>query len=262
MDKAMIAAIDAACETARERCFPVDLGHGRWWIKRPRFGPGRGLWLLQMTAARALRLPILAPPAVSLGAEGLAAEARRTRALHGRGWPVPAVLGASDRWLILADNGVSIGALLAKAPSDVERRRLVAGTLDLLLAMHAAGAWHGGAQVRNFTWRPDGFGAIDFEDDLAPSMSLPARQARDIVLFLQSVAKWDLKGAVPLAPLAERALAAMDAPARDEADRAVRLLCRARSWVAPFRHRLGRDGRELVRLAEVLQMATQTPPIP
>jgi hypothetical protein len=67
---------------------------------------------------------------------------------------------------------------------------MLAAALEFLQSLHAEGGWHGAGQVRNFTLVGQDFGLIDFEDDVEPSMPLARRQARDILLFLTSAARF------------------------------------------------------------------------
>lgn len=251
MDRGTESAIDAACPAVRRRCFRFETIAGVLWIKRPRSGPGRAVWLLQRALAGLTGQPVLAPPAVSIGADGLRQEARRLRRLGERGWPVPAVAGLTDRWLAMTDNGASVEVLIRRAADDAARGALADGALDFLLGLHGRGGWHGGAQLRNITRRDDGYAVIDLEDDLEHSMSLPARQARDLLLLLLSAASWDGKGVV-LGELAARARAGADPATRRAFDRACGSLARIRRLTAPVQRLLGNDGKRLVLLADAL----------
>ena len=164
---------------------------------------------------------------------GLQREAQRLGALARKGWPVPAVVALSERWLVLRDNGHSIAPILRSLPPE-GRLTLLRRLLEFLQALHAGGGWHGAAQPRNFTQLGDRFGLIDFEDDVEPSMSLPARQARDIAVFAMSAARFS----DPDGKLMENLLA--DAHQRASADVEAILDC------------LGRQLARLHRLAEAV----------
>jgi hypothetical protein len=167
----------------------LELDGQVFWAKRPRRSPGYTLYAVQAGSAAVLQISALRPPRVSRGAAGLQAEARRLEVLRQRGWPVPSVLGVSDRWLALADNGASLGPIVRQAPLD-ERIDTIRRTLTFLQSLHMQGGWHGAAQIRNFTRLGNRTGLIDFEDDLEPAMPLATRQARDLLLFLMSAARF------------------------------------------------------------------------
>jgi hypothetical protein len=181
--------ISSALATARGRTIRLDLDGQSVWVKRPRRGPGYTLYALQAATAAALRIPPLRPPRVSRGAAGLRAEANRLETLRQKGWPVPRVLGVTDRWLALEDNGHSLAPLVRGAPLN-ERVGTLHRTLTFLQSLHTQGGWHGAAQLRNFTQLGSTLGLIDFEDDLEPAMPLAVRQARDLLLFLMSAARF------------------------------------------------------------------------
>lgn len=181
--------IDDALVARRERTIRLALDGQDVWVKRPRRGPGYMLWGLQYGTAALFQIPPLHPPRVSRGAAGLQAEARRLEKLKQRGWPVPRVVGVTDHWLALGDNGLSLGSIVRKAALN-DRIELIQRTLIFLQSLHTQGGWHGAAQLRNFTQRGSSLGLIDFEDDLEPAMPLAVRQARDLLLFLTSAARF------------------------------------------------------------------------
>jgi hypothetical protein len=181
--------IDLALRAMPKRTFRLTLGGEPVWIKRPRRGPGYTMYGLQTVVAALLAVPLLQPPRVSRGAAGLLGEARRLARLARKGWPVPSVIDVSDRWLVLRDNGSSLAQVLRGLPA-VLRADMLGAALEFQQSLHAEGGWHGAGQVRNFTVVGRGFGLVDFEDDVEPSMPLARRQARDILLFLTSAARF------------------------------------------------------------------------
>ena len=181
--------IDSVLPHTRQRTFKLPFQGETLWVKKPRRGPGYTMYGLQAAASTLTRTPILWPPRVSRGAYGLQREADRLGTLARKGWPVPAVVALSERWLVLRDNGQSIAPILRGLPPE-GRLALLQRILEFLQALHAGGGWHGAAQPRNFTQLGDRLGLIDFEDDVEPSMSLSARQARDIAILAMSAARF------------------------------------------------------------------------
>lgn len=241
------ATIAEALAREHDRTFGIALQTRRVWIKRARSRPNPVLHALHGAAAALLALPVLRPPRVVPGADGLADEARRLRRLARDGWPVPEVVDADAHRLVLADNGVSVADRLP-ALDPAARAAMLRAAMAALLRLHAAGAWHAAGQVRNFTVRADGIGYIDFEDDIETAMDLPARQARDVALFLMSAARYLPSVAV----LVVQARAGMSAAARVELDRVTSRAAPVRMLLEPLEPRLGRDGRQLVALLRAL----------
>jgi hypothetical protein len=251
--------IDSVLPHTRQRTFKLPFQGEILWIKKPRRGPGFTMYGLQAAAAAATRVPILWPPRVSRGPEGLHREAERLRHLARKGWPVPQVVALSERWLALRDNGRSIAPTLRTLSAE-GRLDLLRRLLEFLQALHADGGWHGASQPRNFTQIGNRFGLVDFEDDLEPSMPLPVRQARDIAIFAMSAARFsDRDGRLMEALLADahrRASPDVDAVLTALARRLARLHRLAQAvpaWAGPdpravavlagaYRRFLGLDG--------------------
>jgi hypothetical protein len=244
--------VEAALDVSRGRITKLTSAGATVWVKGPRRGPGYSLYGLHLGAAALFGICLFRPPKVSRGPSGLAAEARRLAHLRGKGWPVPRVLGITQRWLALSDNGPSLGDVVVGL--DVgERSRMLRAALQFLQTLHDAQGWHGAAQLRNLTCLQDGFGAIDFEDDVEPAMPLESRQARDIYLFLISAARYADHDAALVPHLLDDALGR--APVRVVAElnmvgaklvQAERVL----GWVAPY---LGRDGPALSAIARAFR---------
>jgi len=236
----------------RQRTFKLDLDGEPVWVKRPRRGPGYFMYGLQAGAAALLQIPPLRPPRVSRRAVGLHAEARRLARLERKGWPVPHVLDVSDRWLALRDNGRSLAPVLWEIPT-AQRVDLLRDALAYLQTLHAQGGWHGAGQLRNFTRIGAGFGLLDFEDDLEPSMPLSVRQARDILLFAMSAARFSESDhrvvQALLADARKRAAPAVEA----ELHAAGTKLVHARRLLGPLTRWSGPDGRSLALVAAAFE---------
>jgi tRNA A-37 threonylcarbamoyl transferase component Bud32 len=244
--------IETALLSSRARILRLMAGPDPIWVKRPRRGPGYTVYALQYGAAELLGIGLFRPPKVSRGAQGLVAEARRLACLRGKGWPVPHVLDITPHWLAISDNGTALGDVL-RGLETPERSRMLRGALEFVQALHAEQGWHGAAQIRNLTYRDDGFGAIDFEDDLEPSMPLELRQARDLYLFLVSAARYAKNDAALVPLLVEDALRRASGKVAAEVRLVGAKLVQAQrllGWIAPH---LGRDGPALSEIAFAFQ---------
>jgi hypothetical protein len=248
----LVEQVEAALSASRRRIIKLTFAGKPVWVKRPRRGPGYMLYGLHFGAAELLGIRLFRPPKVSRGASGLAAEARRLAHLQGKGWPVPRVLAITPRWLALSDNGPSLSDVVAGLGVP-ERSRTLRAALAFLQDLHAAHGWHGAAQMRNLTCLQDGFGGIDFEDDVEPAMPLESRQARDIYLFLVSAARYADRDASLVPHLLEDALHRASAPVCNEMTSVGAKLMRAErvlGWSAPY---LGRDGPALAAIARAFR---------
>lgn len=237
---------------ARKHPFAVDIPGERVWIKPARHRTSRAWHLLHAAVARLLRLSLFRPPVYRTGRDQIAGEARRLAALAARGLPVPVVRAHFPDYLVLSDNGQSIHDMLFRLDHGA-RLDLLAAALDFVLDVHRRGAWHGACQVRNITRREDGFGLIDFEDDMEGAAPLATLQARDIVQFMMSAARHlDRDQVSAIGALLGHAAKASSVDTRAELERLARRLRFLRHAARPMGMRLGRDGRDLAVLVLAL----------
>lgn len=253
---ALQAAIRKLGATARERVFSLEFEGRKLWVKRPGLPRLRSSVLMQRCLALLTGLAMLKPARQSAGRAGLHAEAEALHKLSADGWPVPPVLALNDEWLLLGDAGQSVESLLGRETDAAERRVLIEACADLLSRLHAGGHWHGGAQIRNFSWADGKPGLLDLEDHDLPGMTLAQRQARDLLLFLYSLTRYDRDSAAPLlTPLAQKLVQAASAETRAELAR----LHRRIGWVIrlakPFAAKAGRDIRQALAAEAALNAA-------
>ena len=120
----------------------------------------------------------------------LPVEAQRLSALRAAGWRVPAVLAEDHDLFVMEHAGQPLEALLIAQPEPVLRLEWLHEAARDLAAFHAAGHWHGGAQLRNLVRTEDGgLARIDFETALDRHFPLPLLQAFDAALFFSSLAR-------------------------------------------------------------------------
>jgi tRNA A-37 threonylcarbamoyl transferase component Bud32 len=246
-DAELEALIRSLHRTARDRVFSAHYNGARLWVKTVAAPRLRSSVLLQKTIAFVFGLPVLRPALNRGGAGGLKDEADALRVLAAAGFPVPPVIACTSDWLVLGDAGEALenklNSLRDRAPDDCWRLITAAGLL--LARLHAANQWHGGAQIRNFSWHHDAPGLLDFEDHNLTGMTQAEKQARDLLLFVYSLTRYDRDAANPRLPaLAADLLRQATPEVRDSIRRLRRrmawLLALAR-WLAPH---AGRDVRQ------------------
>ncbi|WP_374302697.1 hypothetical protein [Ferrovibrio sp.] len=244
-DPELAALIRSLRSTARNRVFAVTYNGRRLWVKTAGMPRLHSSVLMQRVIATLFALPILLPPRNQTGALGLAAEAAAIRKLANAGFPVPAVIACSGQWLVLSDAGEALEPRLQATTNPVERWHLIAEAGALLGRLHAAGHWHGGAQIRNFSYADGRPGLLDFEDHDLPGMTLAEKQARDLLLFLYSLVRYDRDAIDPQLP---RIATAMLSAASSDTRNAMRKLRRRMAWLLALARWLapyaGRDVRQ------------------
>lgn len=186
---------------ARQKAASLSLRIGRteWrgqtvWVKKA-VPPKATAWnRVQAFIARLASLPVLRPTTNPGGAEGLRIEARRIAEFHAAGFRAPRVLGLTDEWIVLDHLGEMVDRKLQKdkslAPRDISH--IVLRCAEAVAELHRAGLVHGRAKLNDMAMGEDGkIGFIDFEEDIAGAgIPLPALKARDLWLFLCTVARY------------------------------------------------------------------------
>ena len=204
--------------------------------------------LLARWLARRVTGASLPGSAARLGAaaHGAGFEARRLQALAAAGVRVPRLEHRGADFIVMEHCGPTVASLLGGWDRATWRCEL-AGLAADLGALHRAGQWHGGAQIKNLTRRDGQTWRIDFEESFGEHVPLPAAQAFDLVLFVNSIS---LRGPVDEAEARWLLPALMRAYFEANPDAQVRsVFARALPWArlaaalsAPFRH-LSRGGR-------------------
>lgn len=122
------------------------------------------------------------------GERQLRYEAARLRELRAEGEPVPEVARVGSDFLVLEHGGEPLWHRIRHAAFPDLQPILMDVSRDLA-RFHAAGHWHGGAQLRNYLVADDSDALvrIDFEEPLDEMMPLAARQAMDLYLLVHSV---------------------------------------------------------------------------
>lgn len=213
-------------------------------------GRGTRIALLRAVARLLGIAPLVAPPPQS-AEQACATEAAMIRRLAALGAHVPAILASDPRMLLLSDLGPTLAGQCRRQPDAAIRRALVAAGLEALLSLHAAGGHVSQAFARNMTWRDGRVGFIDLEEDPATSMPAAAAQARDLIFYAHSTARFlvDVPGAH--AALIAGALERSAADVRAHVHRAARRL----AWLAPLLAPFGKRSRAVADALRSLRAA-------
>ncbi len=263
---ALIARTEAALATSTDRVVLVEHEGRRYVAKRlvdhrprPRLQSWALRWLVRRITGLSLPMNSLRLDDADFQAGG---EARRLVELAQAGVRVPPLLHLGAHYLLMPFCGETLANLLAGWSPDTLRRELTAQAAELG-RFHHCGQWHGGAQIKNLTRLDGQTYRIDFEESFGEQVPLPAAQALDLVLFIDSVA---LAG--PLDEAASRQLLPqlLDAWRTQQPDPAVLAVLRqGQPWLArlarlarPFQRssRKGRPRKGALRLAIVADAIT------
>lgn len=197
-------------------------------------GARRRIALLRWVARRLGANALLAP--IPLGPEAACrTEQAMIRRLAALGANVPEILQAGEAELLLSDLGPTLSQTCRDEQHPAAREALVALGLQALQQLHRRGGYLSQAFARNMTLRDGRVGFIDLEEDPLTMMSLPAAQARDVLFYAHSTARFlaDRPGAH--ARLLALHLAGESAAVREEVARTARRL----AVLAPVARRFG-----------------------
>tara|TARA_R110002020_G_scaffold18983_21_gene65823 strand:- start:1013 stop:1732 length:720 start_codon:yes stop_codon:yes gene_type:complete len=204
-------------------------------------------WVARRLGANALLAPMPLSPELACRTEQ--AMINRLAAL---GANVPPLLAVSDRELLLGDLGPTLAMVCRAEPDAGKRRDLVQLGLDALAALHARGGYLSQAFARNLTVRDGRIGFIDLEEDPGTMMSLPAAQARDVLFYAHSTARFLSGQQGEHARLLQAHLARETPEVRAEVARVASRLC----WLSPLACLFGRRSRDVAQALTSLARAT------
>lgn len=188
-DAELLAATAAALAAGTGRVQVIEHDGVRYVAKRLASRP-RSVWQALFVRWLAKRVTGQPLPMRSLllteAASSVAYEARRLAALAQAGVAVPRVVHQAADYLLMQHCGETLATLLERWPLETCRAEMMKLATELG-AFHRAGHWHGAAQIKNLTRQDGRTYRIDFEEDFGELGPLPAVQALDLVLFLNSV---------------------------------------------------------------------------
>lgn len=232
--------------------------HRETWRGRPAWrktyadgGHRRRVAALRWLARRLGADPLLAPLPLSpeLACRTEQAMIRRLAALGAR---VPPVLAVDERSLLLGDLGPTLALACRAEASPARREALVRLGQEAIQALHARGGCLSQAFARNLTVDEGQVGFIDLEEDPLTAMSLEAAQARDILFYAHSTARFLAATPGRHVALLQLQLAQAAPAVRAEVARTARRL----RWLVPLARPWGGRSRELADALQSLARAS------
>ena len=168
-----------------------------YWLKKS--APARGVFRYHALNlfSKLLRTPILKAVPQLGGQTALKTEVQRIKQLAEEEIPVPEICATSSDWILIKDLGTSIIDDMKANRSDQKRmRKLFSICLSAIKKAHLSGQYMSQCFVRNMLMINEDkgeVGFIDFEDDPLSVLSLEQAQARDLLLFINSTARFFVK---------------------------------------------------------------------
>lgn len=177
-----------------ERVVELKAGNTVFWLKKA--APPRGYWRYRALNffSWLLRLPLLKAVPQPGGSIAIQNGVMRIETLSSLGQLVPELVAFDNNWLLIKHAGTSIiDAMKHPETSQAHKQKLFNACLIAIKQLHFKGQYLSQAFIRNMllhdaTTMQVAF--IDFEDDPLTVMSLPEAQARDLLLLVNSTARF------------------------------------------------------------------------
>ena len=226
---------------ARTRVQAVTWQGERAWRKTyAEGGHRRRIAALRWVARRLGANALLAP--IPLTAErACRTEQSMINRLAALGVRVPPLLEVGERELVLGDLGPTLAVACRNEADPDARLALVTLGLRAIGDVHACGGYLSQAFARNLTIRDGAIGFIDLEEDPATTMSLDAAQARDLLFYAHSTARFLAAMPGAHAALLRGHLQDVRPAVRAEVARTARAL----AWLVPPARLLGGRSRDV-----------------
>lgn len=175
-----------------KRTFKLSWEGREFWAKRSIPAEKTHWHRLAAIVAKLTDNPIYMPTVSEGGDQALADEARRLRALLGKGVAVPPVVAEGCGWFVMADlGGRTLKDVLTDPQlSDSLKEQALCRTASELAQIHRRGCWHGRPALRDLLWTEQGPVFVDFEEDLAAVLSPLEAMQRDLFVFVHGLYRY------------------------------------------------------------------------
>ena len=165
--------------------FSLQINNEKIWVKRARKTNSN---LLHHLAYKIFDTPLLIPVETKKAKEALIFESSKLQYLHEKGISVPEVTHVTETYFCLKDSGKTVHDIVKNSNYN-EAQTFFEKIVISLANLHKNGEYHGGSQIKNFTYFNDEIYFIDFEESFSSTTSLDILQFRDLFLFLFSLSK-------------------------------------------------------------------------
>lgn len=185
MNKQLENAVYNVLESSPD-VFPFHYDEQWYWVKK---ATKNGSNVLHRLVYKVLQTPVLAPVKKMSPAQSIVYEAQRMRRLKADFPYLPEVVTYTEEFMVTVDCGEDLRSLVKYRITDSSGvDALFKRAVEHLAKLHGLQHFHGGAQIKNFTLKEGELYLVDFEEDFQ-GIALPDLQFRDLLLFLNSVAR-------------------------------------------------------------------------
>jgi len=232
---------------SNQRIAKITNKQGSYWLKKA--APSRGVFRYHALNlfSRLLRLPLLKAVTQPGGNTAIANEIKRIQSLASLGILVPEIVAYADSWFLIKDIGTSIiKTMKQKSTTQNRRQQLFIACLKAIKHVHNRNQYLSQAFIRNLLLHDEQsmqVAFIDFEDDPLSVMNLAQAQARDVLLLVNSTARFFVEDAAFFIDSIQKFLTGHD----PEMIEALRTTANRMQWITriPFQKLFGHDYQKL-----------------
>ena len=166
--------------------FSFDFEGKKYWLKKARATKTNKI---QKFFYNIFSFELLIPSLEKSPKDALTFETTKIEKFKKLGINVPNIVYKNEDFFVLEDTGKNLNSFLKKNIDESKFYYFVENLLIELSKIHNSKEFHGGAQIRNFTYKNEKVFAIDFEESFESNTTLETLQFRDFLLFLLSFTK-------------------------------------------------------------------------
>lgn len=171
----------------KKEIFSFDFEGKKYWLKKAR---ATKISKIQKFFYNIFSFELLIPSLEKTPKDALVFETTKIEKFKKLGINVPNIVYKSEDFFVLEDCGKTIYSILRD--ENIEEKNFyfyIDLVLKELAKMHSIGFFHGGSQLRNFTFKDGKVFVIDFEESFDENIDVRSLQYRDFLLFLLSFLK-------------------------------------------------------------------------
>lgn len=174
-------------ETSKNEIVSFTFENKNYWLKKARkTKPDK----LQNFFYKFIPFELLIPPLKKTERETLSYEISKLEKLYSLGINVPKIVIKESNYFVLEDSGENLNEILRdRSICEEDFYHYTNLATAELCKIHNLGFFHGGSQLRNFTFKNGKVFIIDFEESFKAKTDVKKLQYRDFLLFLLSFLK-------------------------------------------------------------------------
>jgi len=175
-------------ENPKVEIFDIELNGKKLWVKRARRTSSN---ILHKLVYRVTKNPLLVPVQNKSPKIALSYEADKLERLYNLNISVPKLITKEEEYFAIEDCGSTVAHLFYHNQIE-DQMELCREVVRQIASLHNKKEFHGGSQIKNFTYLNGKIYFIDFEESFESDVDIDDLQFRDLFLFLFSIQKMNI----------------------------------------------------------------------